>query len=183
MVDVHTSINHSDDSGTANSKTVLCVMKPDDLHCWLNHIAVPSDGAVIIHRSGIVESGGNAVERRLGDGEESIRLNTDDSQQGLDKVQRSVQEIDKKVVGGRYEEGLADLTVQRALNLAFEEIAKIEDGGQAARGTDDVAILCRRRLCSAKRKNEHGDNEDDSFHSFNPVKGSPTDEFLSVLPR
>jgi hypothetical protein len=48
---------------------------------------------------------------------------------GLDKVQRSVQEIDKKVVGGRYEEGLADLAVQPALNLAFEEIAKIEDGG------------------------------------------------------
>jgi hypothetical protein len=90
---------------------------------------VPGDNAVIIHRSVIVESGGDAGERRLWDGEESVSLNTDDSQQGLDKVQRSVQEIDKKVVGGRYEEGLADLAVQPALNLAVEEIAKIEDGG------------------------------------------------------
>src|SRR6267378_4597716 len=168
MVDVHTSINHSDDSGTANSKTVLCVMKPDDLYCWLNHIAVPSDGAVIIHRSGIVESGGNAVERRLGDGEESIGLNTDDSQQGLDKVQRSIQEIGKKVIGGRYEEGLADLTVQRALNLAFEEIAKIEDGGQTARAPDDVATLGRRRLWSAEHKSDQRDNnnEGDALHIF-----------------
>jgi hypothetical protein len=90
---------------------------------------MPSDGAVIIHRSCVVEAGGDAWERRLWDREESVSLNTDDSQQGLDKVQRSVQEIDKKVVGGRYEEGLADLAVQPALNLAVEEIAKIEDGG------------------------------------------------------
>jgi hypothetical protein len=129
MVNLHTGINHGDDSGTANSKTVLCVLKPDDLCRWLNHIAVPSDGAVIIYRSGVVEAGGDAGERRLGDREESVSLNTDDPQQGLDKVQRSVQEIGKKVVGGRYEKGLADLPVQRALNLAVKEIAKIEDGG------------------------------------------------------
>jgi len=75
------------------------------------------------------------------------------------------------------------VAVQRALNLAFEEIAKIEDGGQTARAPDDVATLGRRRLWRAERKNDQRDNEGDAFHIFQPLRGSPTDEFLSLLAR
>ena len=183
MVDVHAGIDDGDDTGTANSKTVLCILKPDNLCRWLNHVTVPGDNAVIIHRSVIVESGGDAGERRLWDGEESIRLNTDNAQEGLHERDRAVNQVVEQVVGGRYQKGLANRAVQRALNLAFEEIAKIEDGGQTARAPDDVATLGRRRLWRAERKNDQRDNEGDAFHIFQPLRGSPTDEFLSLLAR
>src|SRR5882724_4127538 len=141
MVDVDAGINDGDDSGTANSKTVLCILKPDNLCRRLNHVAVPGDGAVIVHRSGVVESGGDAGERRLGDGEESIRLNTDNSQNGLHEGERAANQVGKQVVGGRHQKGMANLAVQPTLNLAFEEIAKIKDRGKAARGADDVATF------------------------------------------
>src|SRR5436309_14546084 len=112
MVDVHTGINHGDDTGTANSKTVLCILKPYNLCRRLNHVTVPGDRAVIIHRSGIVESGGDAGERRLGDGEESIRLNTDNSQEGLHERNRAVNQVVEQVVGGRHKKGLANWAVK-----------------------------------------------------------------------
>ena len=82
-------------------------------------------------------------------------FNAHDAQQGFDQRKRAVQEVPKQVVGRRYEKGLADLAVQPAFHLTSEEIAKIEDGGQASVGPHNVAALRRRRLCRDKGKNEH----------------------------
>jgi hypothetical protein len=56
VIDVHTGINDGDDAGAANSKTVLSILKADDLGPWLSGIAVPDDGAVIIYWSGVIKA-------------------------------------------------------------------------------------------------------------------------------
>src|ERR1700720_620155 len=111
MINVHTGIDHGDDSGAANAKAVLCVLQPDDLCRGLDHISVPSDAAVIIHRSSVVKPGGDAGERRLGDGEESIRFDTHNSQEGLDEGEGAVDQVAKQIVGRSHEKGLANWAV------------------------------------------------------------------------
>jgi hypothetical protein len=56
VIDVHAGINDGDDAGAANSKTVLRVLKTDDLGGRLSGIAVPDDGAVIIYWSGVIKA-------------------------------------------------------------------------------------------------------------------------------
>jgi hypothetical protein len=56
VIDVHTGINDGDDAGAADSKTVLRVLKTDDLGGRLSGIAVPDDGAVIIYWSGVIKA-------------------------------------------------------------------------------------------------------------------------------
>src|ERR1700757_2854176 len=43
LIDVHTGINDGDDAGAANAKTVLRVLKTDDLGGRLSGVAVPND--------------------------------------------------------------------------------------------------------------------------------------------
>src|SRR5579859_769913 len=106
-------------------------------------------------------------------GQEAIRLDADNPQQRLHQSECIAQKI-----RGRYEEVLADGTVYAALNLATEESTEIEDGGQAARGANDVPILGRGRLGDNKHEGEDGDDEGESFHSLRPLRGSPTSGLL-----
>jgi len=64
-----------------------------------------------------------------------------------------------------------------------EKIAKIEDGGQASRAANDVPVLSRGRLGDAEEKDDHGDEEGDSFHNLQPLRGSPTSGLLARLAR
>jgi len=107
---------------------------------------MPDDRAVVIHGSGVVEARGNAGKRPLRDWQKVVSLNADDPQQGFNEIQGAVYKVYEKIVGGGYQEGLADLAVEATLHLTMEKVAKIEDGGQAARGTNDVPVLSRGRL-------------------------------------
>src|ERR1700687_2662697 len=146
MIDVYARVNYSNDACPADSKTVLRIQETNDLRRRLGGITVPDGGAVVIHRSGVVQTRRNVSERRLRDGQEVINLHTDDAEQGLHQIEGAVQQISEEVVGRCYEKGLANLAVQAALHLASKEVAKIEDRGQAAGGADDVAVLGSSRL-------------------------------------
>src|SRR5258706_84644 len=56
VIDVHAGINDGDDAGAANSKTVLRVLKTDDLAGRLSGVAMPNDRAIVIHGGSIVEA-------------------------------------------------------------------------------------------------------------------------------
>ena len=62
MIDVYTRVNHCYDTCASDAKAVLRILKPDDLGRGLRSVAVPNSGAVIIHRGGVVETGGHAAE-------------------------------------------------------------------------------------------------------------------------
>jgi hypothetical protein len=52
--------------------------------------------------------------------------------------------------------------------VALEEIAKVQDGGQAACGADDIPVLCSSRIWSDKNKNKEREDDGSSFHNCNP---------------
>ena len=62
---------------------------------------------------------------RLRDRQETILLNADDPKERFDQVQRAIDNLDDQILGGGHQVGLADLAIQRSLNLTTEEIAKI----------------------------------------------------------
>src|SRR5258706_2639609 len=101
----------------------------------------------------------------MGDGKQVVSLNADNPEQGFDEREGAVYKVNEEIVGGGYQKVLADRAVQAALHLTVEEIAKIEDGGQAACGANDIPILSRGRLGNDKREHEERDDEGESFHS------------------
>jgi len=101
----------------------------------------------------------------MGDGKQVVSLNADNPEQGFDEREGAVYKVNEEIVGGGYQKVLADRAVQAALHLTVEEIAKIEDGRQAARGTNDVPILSRGRLGNDEREDEEREDEGKSFHS------------------
>src|SRR5271168_1459815 len=129
---------------------------------------MPNDGAVIIHRGVVVQPGGNAGGCGQGQGEKAIGFHAGDAGEGFEKQQGVVDEILKDIGGGGDQEGLVDLTVQCALHLAIELQAEIEDGGSAAGGADDKAILRGSRVRSAEQQKDDCDDEGCTFHVFNP---------------
>ena len=101
----------------------------------------------------------------MGDGKQVVSLNADNPEQGFDKRESAVYKVNEEIVGGGYQKVLTDRAVQAALHLTLEEIAEIEDGGQASRGTNDVPILSRGRLGNDEREDDERDDEGESFHS------------------
>ncbi len=101
----------------------------------------------------------------MGDGKQVVSLNADNPEQGFDEREGAVYKVNEEIVGGGYQKVLADRAVQAALHLTVEEIAKIEDGGQAACGANDIPILSRGRLGNDEREHEERDDEGESFHS------------------
>jgi len=99
------------------------------------------------------------------DGKQVVSLNADNPEQGFDEREGAVYKVNEEIVGGGYQKVLADRAVQAALHLTVEEIAKIEDGGQAARGTNDIPILSRGGLGNDEREDEEREDEGKSFHS------------------
>src|SRR5882762_3012220 len=101
----------------------------------------------------------------MGDGKQAVSLNADNPEQGFNESECAVHNVSQEIVGGGHQKVLADGAVQAALHLAMEEIAKIEDGRQAARGTNDIPILSRDRIGDDEREDEERDDEGKSFHS------------------
>src|SRR5260370_31211126 len=129
MVHVDASVNHGHNARAANSKTVLSVLKPDDLGRGLRRIAMPNDGAVVLHRGLVITTRGNGGEWRLRDGQEVVGLNAHDPQQGFRERECPVHKVCEKIVGRCYQKVLADRAVQATLDLTLEEIAEIQNGG------------------------------------------------------
>ena len=101
----------------------------------------------------------------MGDGKHAVSLNADNSEQGFNESECAVHKVSQEIVGGGHQKVLPHGAVQAALHLAMEEIAKIEDGRQAARGANDIPILSRGRLGNDEREEEERDDEGKSFHS------------------
>jgi hypothetical protein len=99
------------------------------------------------------------------DGKQVVSLNADNPEQGFDEREGAVYKVNEEIVGGGYQKVLADRAVQAALHLTVEEIAKIEDGRQAAGRTNDVPILSWDRIGDDEREDEERDDEGKSFHS------------------
>jgi hypothetical protein len=108
-----------------------------------------------------------------------VSLNADNPEQGFNQVQCAVHKVYEEIVGGRYEEVLADGAIETTLHLTVQEITKIEDGGQAARGANNVPILSRGRLGDTEDEDDERDDEGDSFHKLKPLRGSPTSKLLA----
>src|ERR1700757_3810657 len=117
MIDVHTGINYGDDARATDAKPVLRVLKADDLGRWLGCVAVPDDRAVIIHRGMVVEARGNRGQRALRDGQKSVRLHADDSEQRFDQVESAVYQIREEIVGGGNQKSLPNLAIEAPLHL------------------------------------------------------------------
>src|SRR5260370_33762155 len=111
MVHVDASVNHGHNARAANSKTVLSVLKPDDLGRGLRRIAMPNDGAVVIHRGLVIKTRGNGGEGRLRDGGEGGGRNAHDPQQGIRERGGPVHKGSGKIVGRGYHEVWADRPV------------------------------------------------------------------------
>jgi hypothetical protein len=56
VINVHTCVNDGNDASAGDTKTVLSILKADDLGPWLSGIAVPDDGAVIIYWSSVIKA-------------------------------------------------------------------------------------------------------------------------------
>src|SRR5258708_13421285 len=104
----------------------------------------------------------------MGDGKQAVSLNADNPEQGFNESECAVHNVSQEIVGGGHQKVLADGAVQAALHLAMEEIAKIEDGRQAARGTNDIPILSRGRLGNDSRGEEERYGEGEAVHNSNP---------------
>jgi hypothetical protein len=110
-----------------------------------------------------------------------VGLNAHDPQQGFHERECPVHKVCEKIVGRCYEKVLADRAVQATLDLTLEEIAEIQNGGQAAGGADNVTVLRCCRLRKSKHQGNHRDEYGDpTFHIFDPSQGSPVSKFLSL---
>src|SRR5260370_39225129 len=90
MVHVDASVNHGHNARAANSKTVLSVLKPDDLGRGLRRIAMPNDGAVVIHRGLVIKTRGNGGAWRLRYWQEGVGPHPHDTLQGVPERKRPV---------------------------------------------------------------------------------------------
>jgi len=99
------------------------------------------------------------------DGKHVVSLNADNPEQGFDECEGTVYKVNQEIVGGGHQKVLPHGAVQAALHLTVEEIAKIEDGRQAAGGTNDVPILSWDRIGDDEREDEEREDEGKSFHS------------------
>ena len=125
VVGVDARVNESHNSRTADPETILSVLQPNDLGCGLRRIPMPDYRAVVIDRRGVRQTRGNAGQMRLRNQQETILLNADDPKERFDQVQRAIDNLDDQILGRGHQVGLADLAIQRSLNLTTEEIAKI----------------------------------------------------------
>ena len=115
---VHASINDSDDAGTRGVEADLRVGETDNLRGGLGGISVHNHGPVVVHRSGVIEAGGDCVYRPLGKGEEMVGLNALNSKQLFEQAPNEAEEILDQVARRSHQVGLADVAVQGALDLA-----------------------------------------------------------------
>src|SRR6266849_5184007 len=157
---IYPCVNNGNDSRARYIKTLLGIGEADDLGSRLGRVSVRDKGAVIIHQGGVGEPRWNAVERRQRHRQQGVGLNGLDPQERFHEIYREIQQVYDDVAGGRHKKSLVDIAVQRALNLASQQRAKVQNGGQASGGADDVPVLCCGGLsASGGNGNQNGENE------------------------
>ena len=88
MIDVHAGVNDGDDAGTCDVKAELRIDETNDLGGRLGCIAVHDDSPVVVHRSGVIQSGGDGVDGPLRKREEMVGFNALNTEQLLEETSR-----------------------------------------------------------------------------------------------
>ena len=139
------------------------------------------EGAVIIHQLGVVKARRDVVDGCLRHGQQLVGLNALDSQEGINQIHREVQQVDDDVGRRRHKKSLVDIAVQRALHLASQERAKVQNRGQASSSAYDVAVLGRGRLnTSSADGDKDGEDEQATFHRIHPSQGTSASSCLNL---
>src|SRR5882762_8852348 len=118
MINVNAGVDYCHNSGAGDSKAFVGVGQPNDLPCWLSSVAVGRYTSEITHWGGVGQSVRGVIDGGQRNRERAIRLNALNSEQRFEQVYHAADQCLQYVAGGRYQVGLSNWAVERALHLA-----------------------------------------------------------------
>src|SRR5690242_12918441 len=80
VIGIDTGVDERHNTRAADSESILCILKPDNLGRGLGCITMPDHGAVIAHGRRVIEPIRNVLQTRLWQGQDMVRFNAHDSQ-------------------------------------------------------------------------------------------------------